>query len=71
MHYGLTNRPASFQHFMNDVFKDLLDVCTAVYLDGILIYSEYPEVYTIDIVMDHKNLEYFLMRKTLMCHQAR
>jgi hypothetical protein len=40
MHYGLTNAPASFQRFMNDVFKDLLDVCVVVYLDDILIYSE-------------------------------
>ena len=43
MHYGLTNAPASFQRFMNDVFKDLLDVCVVVYLDDILIYSETPE----------------------------
>jgi len=40
MHYGLTNTPASFQRFMNDVFKDLLDVCIVVYLDDILIYSD-------------------------------
>ena len=39
MHYGLTNAPASFQRFMNDVFKDMLDVCVVVYLDDILIYS--------------------------------
>jgi hypothetical protein len=42
MHYGLTNAPASFQRFMNDVFKDLLDVCVVVYLDDILIFSENP-----------------------------
>ena len=42
MHYGLTNAPASFQRFMNDCFKDLLDVCVVVYLDDILIYSEDP-----------------------------
>jgi len=43
MHYSLTNAPASFQRFMNDVFKDLLDVCVVVYLDDILIYSENPD----------------------------
>jgi len=43
MHYGLTNAPASFQRFMNDVFKDLLDVCVVVYLDDILIYSDNPD----------------------------
>jgi len=39
MLFGLTNAPAAFQHFMNDVFSDLLDVCVVVYLDDILIYS--------------------------------
>jgi hypothetical protein len=39
MPFGLTNAPATFQRFMNNVFKDLLDVCVTVYLDDILIYS--------------------------------
>ena len=43
MHYRLTNAPATFQHFLNKVFKDLLDVCVVVYLDDILIYSENPD----------------------------
>ena len=30
------NAPAAFQHFMNDIFSDLLDVCVIVYLDDIL-----------------------------------
>jgi len=33
---------ASFQRFMNDVFKDMLDVCVVVYLDDILIFSDNP-----------------------------
>src|SRR5712675_1500875 len=40
MPFGLTNAPVAFQHFMNDIFKDLLDVCITVYLDDILIYSD-------------------------------
>ena len=40
MPFRLTNAPATFQRFMNDIFSDLLDVCVIIYLDNILIYSE-------------------------------
>ena len=40
MPFGLSDAPAAFQCFMNDIFGDLLDVCTIVYLDDILIYSD-------------------------------
>jgi len=40
MLFGLTNAPAAFQRFMNNVFSDLLDMCIVVYLDDILIYSD-------------------------------
>lgn len=39
MPFGLTNAPATFQHFMNDTFRDLLDQSVVAYLDDILIYS--------------------------------
>jgi Reverse transcriptase (RNA-dependent DNA polymerase) len=42
MPFGLTNGPAVFQCFMNDVFGDMLDVCVIVYIDDILIYSDNP-----------------------------
>jgi len=38
MPFSLTNAPAAFQRFMNDIFSDLLDVCVVIYLDDILIY---------------------------------
>jgi len=37
---GLTNAPAAFQRFMNDMFTDMLDVIVIIYLDDILIYSD-------------------------------
>ena len=43
MPFGLTNMPTAFQHFMNDIFGNLLDVCMLVYLDDILIYSDSEE----------------------------
>src|SRR5271168_4960031 len=43
MPFGLSNTPASFQCFMNNIFGDLLDVCVIIYLDNILIYSDDPK----------------------------
>jgi hypothetical protein len=40
MPFRLSNAPAAFQCFMNDIFGDLLDVCVIVYLNDILIYSD-------------------------------
>ena len=43
MPFGLMNTPAAFQHFMNDIFNNLLDVCILAYLDNTLIYSDSEE----------------------------
>ena len=37
--FGLTNTSAVFQHFVNIIFADMLDICVIIYLDNILIYS--------------------------------
>jgi hypothetical protein len=45
MPFGLRNAPAAFQHFMNDIFRDILDVHIVIYLDDILIFSETRELH--------------------------
>ncbi len=40
MPFGLSNAPAAFQRFINEVLGDLMDICTVGYLDDILIYSD-------------------------------
>jgi hypothetical protein len=40
MPFSLTNASVTFQHFMNNIFHNLLDICIVVYLDDILIYSD-------------------------------
>jgi hypothetical protein len=37
---GLTNGPATYQRYMNDILFDYLDVFCTAYLDDVLIYSE-------------------------------
>ena len=46
MLFRLTNAPATFQRFMNDIFSDLLDVHMIIYLDNILVYSDDPAKHT-------------------------
>ena len=45
MPFSLTNAPAVFQQFINNIFSDILDIYVIIYLDDILIYlnnmSEY------------------------------
>ena len=40
MPFGLANTPATFQHMMNEIFRDMIDLGVVIYLDDILIYSD-------------------------------
>jgi RNase H-like domain found in reverse transcriptase/Reverse transcriptase (RNA-dependent DNA polymerase)/Integrase zinc binding domain len=40
--FGLTNGPATFQHYMNETLMEYLDDFCTAYLDDILIYSSNP-----------------------------
>ena len=45
--FGLTNGPATYQRYMNDILLHYLDVFCTVYLDDKLIYS--------DNIIDHQD----------------
>ena len=40
MPFGLSNAPASFQSYINDVLREFLDAFASAYLDDVLIYSD-------------------------------
>ncbi|KAF8752407.1 hypothetical protein RHS01_07839 [Rhizoctonia solani] len=67
MTFGLTNAPAAFQHFMNKLFKDLLDVCVIIYLDNILVYSKDDASHTQHV---HEVLQR-LMENQLFCKASK
>ncbi|KAJ5134995.1 retrovirus polyprotein [Penicillium bovifimosum] len=41
--FGLTNGPATFQRFMNDVLRECMDEYAIAFVDDVLIYSENEE----------------------------
>ena len=43
---GLTNAPATYQRYMNDILLEYIDDFCMVYLDDILIYSDDPLEHT-------------------------
>lgn len=44
MFFGLTNSPATFQGFMNEIFKDLIsEEHVVIYMDDFLIFTENPQ----------------------------
>src|SRR5436190_22441170 len=53
--FGLTNGPATYQHYMNDVLFDYLDDFCTAYLDDILIYLEDEEEHVLHVrkVLEH------------------
>jgi predicted GTPase len=45
MPFGLINTPATWQLFINNVFREYLNVFVIIYLDDILIFSKIEEEY--------------------------
>ncbi|GBE80968.1 Transposon Tf2-12 polyprotein [Sparassis crispa] len=55
MPFGLTNAPSTFQAFIQDTLRDLLDVVCVVYIDDILIFSRTQEEHDrhVQLVLEH------------------
>src|SRR5882724_6201475 len=49
MPMGLTNAPATFQAFMNLIFRDMTDIFVVIYLDDILIFSNSLEDHQVHV----------------------
>ena len=47
--FGLTNGPATFQRFINEILMEHLDDFCAAYMDDILIYSSTPEEHKVHV----------------------
>ena len=43
MSFGLQNCPPYFQYWLNDIFKDVLNITLLIYFDNLLIFSENEE----------------------------
>lgn len=65
MPFGLTNVPASFQNWMNQVFKTLLRKYVLIFFDDILVYSK-----TLEDHWQHLALVFELMEKHQMFAKA-
>ena len=66
MHFGLTNGPATFQHFMNDIFRKFLDDFLAGYLDDLIIFTTLgDEIPPTSLLPEHNPLHVEQVRKVL------
>ena len=68
MPFGLTNAPATFQAYVNEALKGLLDQFCVAYMDDILIYSTTREEHTKNVLAVLDRLEeYALYVKLSKC----
>src|SRR5467141_3766229 len=68
MSMGLTNAPATFQAFMNHIFRDMTDIFVVIYLNDILIFSNSLEDHWVHVRRVLERLrEYDLHSKPEKC----
>ncbi|CEH15898.1 FOG: Transposon-encoded proteins with TYA, reverse transcriptase, integrase domains in various combinations [Ceraceosorus bombacis] len=68
MPFGLCNAPATFQAFMNYIFRDLLDVTVVIYLDDILVFTNQGKDHDEAVRVVFRRLrEYRLFAKASKC----
>ncbi|XDV15206.1 hypothetical protein PO909_015336 [Leuciscus waleckii] len=68
MPFGLSNSPAIFQGFMNEVFRDMLHRFVIIYIDDILIYSSNLDEHILQVKKVLQRLrEYQLYLKLEKC----
>src|SRR5882724_7082134 len=55
MPMGLTNAPATFQAFMNHIFRDMTDIFIVIYLNDILMFSDSLEDHRVHVrrILEH------------------
>ena len=74
MFFGLTNSPATFQSFMNAIFKPLIDRgVVAIYMDDILVFTDTHKQHTAVVcevlkILHDNNL--FLKPEKCVFHQS-
>lgn len=59
MTFSLINTTASYQHLINNIICEFLDIFFMWYLDNILIYSKNTK--------EHKQYIWLVLKKTLKC----
>ncbi len=73
MPFGLSNSPSVFQAYINDVFRDMLNRWVIVYIDDILIYSDFLETHVQQVqAVLNRLMEHQLYAKKEKCefHQT-
>jgi hypothetical protein len=65
MPFGLANAPATFQHFIQHVLREYIDVCCFVYIDDILVFSKTEQDHLVHIKQVLSKLREYSLKASL------